>query len=394
MPNYATKLSDVMTGSDGNATFSNLAAKAGDKDKVYLFLETNSPANITQRATPIVLALPIYQPGSETQVNTDIHVYPKNEQTNALSKDLTTQSKADLTVTLPDGTKLYNATIGQTFSYQLQIAVPWNIHDKTTFNLVDTPNLGIDDIANTVNINGLDKGSDYQVTASDATATDGKGFKITFNPQAAHVQAMAGKKLTVTYDAVLTNAAVADKGLKNTATLTIDHDVVTTTTGDGLAIYTGGALFVKVDKQSQAKLAGAVFQLVKLDNQNNIVAYANQLSDGTYQWAKTADKATPYTSDAQGAIKLQGLAYSTKLTNNQQYALIETQAPTGYARLAKPVVFTVTKGSDAVDQTVTIANTKKGLLPATGGAGIYLFLGFGIILMAGAAWLYKKRQAS
>ncbi|MCT8388602.1 isopeptide-forming domain-containing fimbrial protein [Leuconostoc holzapfelii] len=394
VPSYATKLSDGTTGNDGNVTFANLAAKDGDKDKVYLFLETNSPMNITQPATPVVLALPVYQPGSDSQVNTDIHVYPKNEQTSAISKDLTTQSKSDLTVKLPDGKSVYNATIGQTFSYQLQVAVPWNIQDKSTFTVVDTPKLGIDDIASTVKINGLEQGTDYQVSATDATTKDGKGFRITFNPKTDRVKAMAGKKLIVTYDATLTKFAVPENELTNAATLTIDHDVATATSGDGVGIFTGGASFVKVDKQSQAKLAGAVFQLVKLDSQGNIVSYANQAADGSYQWGTSANKATVFTTDSQGMLKLQGLTYSAKLPNNQRYALLETQAPTGYARLAKPLAFNVTKGSYANDQTISIENTKKGLLPATGGAGIYVFLGLGLVLMAGAAWWYKKHQVA
>ena len=391
VPSYATKLSDATTGQDGNATFANLAAKDGDKDKVYLFLETNSSSNITQRATPSVLALPIYQPGSDTQINPNIHIYPKNEQTNAFSKDLTAQSKADLTVNLPDGSKIYNATIGQTFSYQLQVAVPWNIQDKSTFNVVDTPNLGIDDVVSTVKIDGLVQGTDYQVIATTVTAKDGKGFRITFNPKTARMTAMAGKQLVVTYDAMLTKAAAPEKGLTNAATFTVDQEVVTTE-GDGLKIYTGGATFVKVDKQSQARLAGAVFQLVKVDQQENIIAYANQAADGSYQWGTSANQATRYVTDSQGMLRLQNLIYSAKLPNNQHYALLEIQAPTGYARLAKQVPFNVTKGSYATAQTMTIENTKKGLLPATGGVGVYIFFGMGVILMAGAVWWYKKQH--
>ena len=392
VPSYATKLAYATTGQDGNVTFANLAAKDGDKDRVYLFLETNSASNITQRALPSVLALPIYQPDSETQINSDIHIYPKNEQTNAFAKDLTPQSKLDLTVNLPDGSKLYNATIGQTFRYQLQIAVPWNVQDKSTFNVVDTPNLGIDDVASTVKIDGLEQGVDYQVAATPTTAKDGQGFRITFNPKTDQMTAMAGKKLMITYDAVLTKAAAPEKGLTNAATFTVDQEVATTS-GEGLEIYTGGASFVKVDKQSQARLAGAAFQLVKIDQQDNIVAYANQAADGTYQWGTNASQATTYLTDVQGRLQLESLTYSAKLPRNQHYALIETQAPTGYARLVKPVTFNVTKGSYGRDQMMTIANTKKGLLLATGGTGIYFFLGLGIVLMVGAAaWWYKNQH--
>lgn len=91
-------------------------------------------------------------------------------------------------------------------------------------------------------------------------------------------------------------------------------------------------------------------------------------------------------------LHLQNLIYSAKLPNNQHYALLEIQAPTGYARLAKQVPFNVTKCSYATAQTMTIENTKKGLLPATGGVGVYIFFGMGVILMAGAVWWYKKQH--
>ncbi|WP_273711406.1 SpaH/EbpB family LPXTG-anchored major pilin [Leuconostoc mesenteroides] len=194
VPSYATKVSEGVTaGADGTVTFSNLKSKDGDKDKVYLFVETNSPTNVTQKAAPIVLALPVYKSGSDSEINSDVHVYPKNEQTDAITKDLSDESKKDLIVTLPDGSKVYNATYGQKFGYQLQIAVPWNIADKDTFNVVDTPNLGIDDDATTVKVAGLTEGTDYTVSATDATDKNGKGFKITFNPTAAAVKAAAGK---------------------------------------------------------------------------------------------------------------------------------------------------------------------------------------------------------
>ncbi|WP_278393761.1 SpaH/EbpB family LPXTG-anchored major pilin [Leuconostoc lactis] len=389
-PSYANQVGqDVTKGADGTVTFSNLASKDGDKDKVYLFVETNSPTDITQKADPIVLALPIYKTGSDSEINTNIHVYPKNEKSTAITKDLNDKSKTALEVTLGDS-KVYNATFGQTFGYQLQIAVPWNIADKLTFNVVDTPNLGIDDDASTVQVAGLTKGTDYKVEASAANDQNGKGFKITFDTSTAAVKAAAGKKLTITYDATLTNAAVPDKALNNTATLNIDNGTgVTSTPTQGPEIYTGGINFVKKDKQSLKTLAKAEFQLVKLNANGDKVAYATQASDGSYNWGTTADGATTYTSDSKGAISLKGLEYSTKLSDGQSYALVETKAPEGYALLTAPVKFTVTQGSFGASQLIT--NIKKGILPSTGGSGIYLFLIIGALMM-GAAYLWNKRN--
>ncbi|WP_273750666.1 SpaH/EbpB family LPXTG-anchored major pilin, partial [Leuconostoc mesenteroides] len=213
-----------------------------------------------------------------------------------------------------------------------------------------------------------------------------------FNPTAAAVKAAAGKKLTVTYDATLTNAAVPDKALNNTATLNIGNGTdVTSTPVQGPEIYTGGVKFVKQDKQSAAKLAGAEFQLVKLNANGDKVAYATQATDGSYTWASNNDSATTYTSNDQGSVELKGLEYSNKLADGQSYALVETKSPAAYALLTAPVKFTVTKGSYADNQTITVTNIKKGILPSTGGSGIYLFLIAGALLMSGA-YVWNKRN--
>lgn len=190
----------------------------------------------------------------------------------------------------------------------------------------------------------------------------------------------------------MTNAAVPDKALNNTATLNIGNGTdVTSTPVQGPEIYTGGVKFVKQDKQSAAKLAGAEFQLVKLNANGDKVAYATQATDGSYTWASNNDSATTYTSNDQGSVELKGLEYSNKLADGQSYALVETKSPSGYALLTAPVKFTVTKGSYADNQTITVTNIKKGILPSTGGSGIYLFLIAGALLMSGA-YVWNKRN--
>lgn len=402
-PSYATKVAEGVTaGADGTVTFSNLKSKDGDKDKVYLFVETNSPTNITKKATPIVLAMPIYKSNSDSEINKNIHVYPKNEQTDAITKSLSDKSKTALKVN--DGSNTYNATYGQTFDYQLQIAVPWNIADKDSFYVVDKPDLGINDDIDTVTVDGLTKGTDYTVVA-DKQNGKGNGFKINFVPTAENVKNNAGKKLKVTYNATLTKDAVPDTALNNTATVKIGNDPESSATGSN--IYTGGVKFVKQDKQSAVKLAGAKFQLVKMSG-NQIIAYATQSSqssdNGKYSWNSSASsETTSFTSDNDGKFELKGLEYSTKLADGQSYALLETEAPAGYALLKDPVKFTVSKdsyagtakvgtvSSEKVDPTITITNIKKGILPSTGGSGIYLFLIAGALLMSGA-YVWNKRN--
>lgn len=71
------------TDANGQTTFEGLALKGGDKDKVYMFVETSTPeqCSVTTKAAPIVL-MPIYtfKDGKYSNtINTNVQVYPKNE---------------------------------------------------------------------------------------------------------------------------------------------------------------------------------------------------------------------------------------------------------------------------------------------------------------------------
>lgn len=386
-PDYANKLSEQLTTTtnqeDGVATFSNLLMKDSKGNyKTYLFVETDSPSNITQKAAPIVLTLPIFKSGSNTEINNDVQIYPKDEQTEAITKDLNDNSKKSLEVTLHNGDKVYNAEYGQTFGYNITVAVPWNIKDKTTFEVVDTPNKGIKADVNNVTVPGLTKGTEYTVTANV------DGFKVTFDTSKAAVKKAAGKKLVVNYGVTLTNDAVPDVAIGNKAELTIGNDSYV---AEGPKIYTGGTKFIEQDKDSKKTLDNAEFQLVKVDNSGKVVSYANQAADGKYTWSGTDTNATTYTSNATGLVEVKGLPYSSKLEEDQSYALIETKAPEGYAKLTAPVNFVVTQGA----QKFEINNITKGLLPSTGGNGIYIYIAAGLVVVVLAAIGYsiaKRRE--
>ncbi|MFV4980068.1 SpaH/EbpB family LPXTG-anchored major pilin [Lactobacillus delbrueckii] len=383
---FATETTDTSKGEDGIAAFDNLNLKDSDGNyQTYLFVETNSPTYVTQQAAPIVLTMPIYKTSDTSAINHDIQIYPKNVKSTPITKDLDEASKKDLAVTLPDGSTIYNAQYGQSFGYNIKVNLPWNIKDKDTFNVVDKPDTGIDIDASTVSIDGLTKGTDYTVNKKD------NGYQVVFNiTTSAAVQALAGKSLTITYKATLTNNATPDTAIGNTATLNIGNGTdITSTPVNGPKIYTGGAQFVKKDSQSNKTLAGAKFQLVKVDSNGNIVSYATQASDSSYTWSDSATGATTYTSDTNGLVALKGLSYSDKLDSGESYALLEIQAPDGYAKLDSPVKFSITKGSFDDSNKITIDNTKEGLLPSTGGKGIYIFLAIGIVIMIVAFGGYK-----
>lgn len=98
--------------------------------------------------------------------------------------------------------------------------------------------------------------------------------------------------------------------------------------------------------------------------------------------------ATEIVSGTDGTFSVIGL-------KNGDYSLIETEAPSGYVELATAVPFTVTHGEFGDMDLETVPNTPKGLLPSTGGNGIFAFLAIGLGLMLGAFIWYKnsKKQA-
>ncbi|HJG21791.1 MAG TPA: hypothetical protein K8V64_01775 [Enterococcus durans] len=96
--NGADPVDSHTTDDEGKAVFTNVQVSEGDgRDKVYLFLETYSPAHISKVATPMVVMMPVMMPnvvdgtwdGSSWKdtFNTDVHLYPKNEVREAEKKN-------------------------------------------------------------------------------------------------------------------------------------------------------------------------------------------------------------------------------------------------------------------------------------------------------------------
>ena len=105
------------------------------------------------------------------------------------------------------------------------------------------------------------------------------------------------------------------------------------------------------------------------------------------KWVETKDAATKVVSDANGSIRVIGLL-------NGDYVLNETDTPSANYVLLKDgtITFTVEHGNYGASN-LDVKNTPKGLLPSTGGAGIYAFLIIGAAMMIGAyIWFKKSRQ--
>ena len=372
LQNPASVVGRQKTANGGLATFEGLKLR-DDKGnyKAYLFVETDAPANVTTKAEPFVLAMPIYGADGKT-VQSNVNIYPKNV------KDT---DKKKMTATHVD------FTAGEAIPYEIDTVVPWNIANKTEYTITDNPSKGLVMDTDTIAIEGLTK-DQYKVRKNADN-----GFTITI--PAGNLAKFAGKTLKTTVNGHLSIAdlTLIDKGIPNEATAKVDNEAHDTVKSE--EVFTGGKKFVKVDASNTGKtLAGAQFQLVIVKN-GKVVKYAHGNEKDGYTFdANDSDVATKTTGE-DGKFEFAGLKYSTELEAGESYAVKEVKAPAGYDMLKDPVQFTVAKdsynGAAAVVQKVS--DTKKGgFLPSTGGMGIVLFIAAGVAVMAAAAGAMVVRR--
>lgn len=387
-PDYAKKVDAKTTAGQGQATFANLPLKnSNGQYNVYLFVETKTPNNVTvtKRAVPMVVAMPIYKLDANLKPtdtpNTDIQLYPKNETAKDTKEFSNLGQFNQVTV---NGTTFANVTTGDTLNYTLTVNIPANIGDAnavTSYKINDNPSAGLALVAGTVKVVSLVKDTDYTITEDDG------GFTVDLKLDSAAVKALAGQKLQLTYNMTLTATVDPDALQNNNASVQINNDTEQQITPP-TPVGTGGYKFTKKDAQTGKVLEGAKF-VVKQDS-NFAIFEDTKNTKGEYifkEWTTDEEKATNIVSDNSGSIKVIGLT-------NGNYVLNETKTPSSDYVILKDgtIKFIVEHGSYGASHS-DVTNTRKGLLPSTGGAGIYAFIIIGAAMMIGAyIWFKKSRQ--
>ncbi|MCH4177751.1 MAG: SpaH/EbpB family LPXTG-anchored major pilin [Streptococcaceae bacterium] len=387
-PAYATKVAAQVTAGQGQATFGNLPVKndAGQYN-VYLFIETKTPDNITvtKRSVPIVLAMPIYKLDANQNptdvINSDIQLYPKNETAEDTKEFSNAGDFSNVTI---DGQEFANVTTGDTLNYKLTVNIPANIGDANavqSFKVHDKPSDGLALVDGTVKVGDLVEGTDYTIIYANG------GFTVELNLTSDKVKALAGQKLQLTYDMKLTAEVDPDQLQNNKASVQINNTPEQEITPPK-PVGTGGYQFVKKDAQTGKTLKGAEFVVANSDQSKFAVFTTNANNEYVFsKWVDTKDAATKVVSDDNGSIKVIGLV-------NGSYVLNETKTPSDDYVILKDgtIEFTVEHGKYATSE-LEVKNTPKGLLPSTGGSGIYAFLIIGAGMMVGAyIWFKKSRE--
>lgn len=382
-----TKLSSNETGATGTVLFEDLDNKdgSGNRDAVYLFVETGSPYPTLKPEEPMVVALPVYLPDGSA-VNQDIHIFPKNDLQDEIGEKEYVGTEVTIT---EDGYGTVN--IGDELDYKITIPVT-DLMNKVVIK--DTPSTGLEYKDGSAELNG------HTVTV----VPDGNGG-FSYEISGANLDSFRGGTIELTYTMVVTDEAIPDEVMDNEATISI-NDGPDTDIGEGPnkpEFFTGGKKFIKRGVDGVV-LEGAEFVVVKLDSAGNVISYLERDpqtdSNGTVKWVVPADLSDPsswstaqvITSENDGTFEVTGLEYSEALENGESYALVERKAPDGYVVLDEPFAFQIIKDEYKDGISIDVENIPSGYLPETGGKGIYLFLLIGAALMGGAVIWYKRSR--
>lgn len=427
----------ITTGQDGKFTVNDL-----NKGK-YRFIETSNADSKYILDLNETYEFEIDQDGylklpesTDTTTNTKDYVINKETATITIynyKPDLDKQVKKRTNDSWVEGTD-YN--VGDTVSYKISVTVPSNITKLAQFDVEDTPEHLIDDADSIVVKCGeetLTKDTHYTVVpGTKDEATGSKGFTIEF--KTAEMAAYAGKTLTITYNAKLSDKAVTTiDGNTNTAKLIYTNKINENgqpdedskeEIHDETIVYTFEIDIVKISDQlgkdgEPEKLQGVKFKLYKVATDGGVTGSEIGLKgeDANLKLELIKDELV---TDKNGKVSVSGLSNGT-------YYLVETETKEGYNLLSEPVKVELnvqyeetwteskkyengilTKHDVTVNRknefgnvtnktlgavTNTIINRKGFKLPTTGGFGTLLFSGIGVLLVvAGVGVLLSLKK--
>ncbi len=211
-------------------------------------------------------------------------------------------------------------------------------------------------------------------------------FTIKFNTESQNFKNLIGKGISIKYSMKLANGFEVDELYANRGYTQIGHNEkhrveveYKVNEEDKLARFsTSGHQFLKTDGRTGAVLDNAQFIIKGTDG------YAKFNDNLEFiEWTDNKGEATKLVS---GSDPLSN--FSFKGLKRGEYTLEEVEAPEGYV-LGDDLIFNVSADTKAT----VVKNFKKGILPSTGGKGIYGFLFLGTVLMGGSYLMLRKSKA-
>lgn len=354
--------------------------------------------------------------GAITRASNELKAVEKNEM-----PDIDKEVQEDSDMNWGD---VNDANIDQVVNYKSTIRVG---DGAVNYIMHDTMETGLTFIPDSVSVedkNGLVDPSNYEVIEGGIKG-DGHTFDVKFNDD--YIATLdKNDEITVFYSATLNHDATIgpDDSNDNEVYLTAGEKNEWETNKDKTATYTWLLDVLKYMKENEdadkTPLAGATFRLLDpskvTDTNDEGVVYFLKVADTvitneddtttnvpTYMVVAegTAGAVTEITTNDTGKFYIVGL-------DDGKYQLDETNAPSGYNKLAAPVDITIGhdldlgnyKASYTVNgetpATIEVENKTGGLFPETGGIGTVIFYLVGGLLMAAAVvfLVSKKRMDS
>lgn len=362
------------------------------KNAVYLIRETksiseeiNDNQSVVKTADPIVLVMPLNQ--ASTKGN-PLHIYPKNQTKKTLTKDLNKLDSLDKIIDKKHS-NITDAVLGygDEVSYTVSVVVPADITSLDKFDVTDTPDDGLKIDTSSILIHG--EQSSVTVPGWQFTPAPDGSPKFTINFDTSKLADYAGKTILITYNATVNKKFEPGTTINNHISLNNQPKVHGTT-----PITTGGARFEKTDADTGNGLKGAEFLVTSKDGKK----YLTDTGTG-YEWKElpanfdaesydpaALDKtAVVLTSGKNGDFEVTGLGFG-------DYSLTEVKAPEGHALLTEPQTFKVDKDSYDEDHVIKIANAAEGVLPHTGGMGIYVIMLVGAVIIAAGIFFLRRNK--
>jgi len=251
-----------------------------------------------------------------------------------------------------------SAQIGDTVNFKVIINVKKGAKNYVMHDKMDDA-LSFD--ANSVKVEGLNAGTDYNVVTTGICADC--DFHIVFTES--YLNGITeDKALTVTYSATLNEGAKVDTDIKNDTQLSWGDASNTEWSETVTKTYKFEVLKYAAIDSEKNPLAGATFQLKDV---NGKVIKLIKISDTEYRVANgdEANAVESFTTVDSGNIVISGV-------DLDKYTLTETEAPAGYNKLKDPVDVVVGAENNLVIEVPNNAGTE---LPNTGGIGGYVFDG-------------------
>lgn len=337
---------------------------------------------------------------------------------NVLKKNMDTINLKSVFPTVDKTVKNENhasAQVGDELTFTLASTLPDAAGYNTyTFKFKDTLSSGLTfvDGSVSVQIEGEQAPVDAQLYKVTKDTPEKGNLVIELSNYKTNYKNYVGKKITVTYKALINeNAVDINQDNPNKATVEYTTDPTTGGTGESeesiVHTYTFGFDIDKVDGTSVGtKLEGAVFELQTEGGQKIDLV---KVEAGKFRPAKKDENAVAddeVKTNDQGKLQFVGLEEGT-------YQLVETVAPDGYNKLADPIKVIISaiynpggtlnqwkadvENGSALNGThvIKVENNKGALLPDTGGMGTVIFTVAGIAIIAGGiAWKRSRRAGN